>query len=34
MPKDQQEALIAAMLNVETLGDMRELTRLLRVSTS
>jgi len=34
MPKDQQEALIAAMLNAETLGDMRELTRLLRVSTS
>jgi 2-methylcitrate dehydratase PrpD len=34
MPKDQQEALIAAMLNVEMLGDMRELTRLLRVSTS
>jgi aconitate decarboxylase len=34
IPKDQQEALIAAMLNVETLGDMRELTRLLRVSTS
>jgi 2-methylcitrate dehydratase PrpD len=33
IPKDQQEALIAAMLNVETLGDMRELTRLLRVST-
>src|SRR5258705_5251119 len=29
MPKDQQEALIAAMLNVEMLGDMRELTRLL-----
>jgi len=33
IPKDQQEALIAAMLNVETLGDMRELIRLLRVST-
>jgi 2-methylcitrate dehydratase PrpD len=34
MPKDQQEALIAAMLKVETLSDMRELIRLLRVSTS
>jgi aconitate decarboxylase len=33
MPKDQQEALIAAMLKVETLSDMRELIRLLRVST-
>jgi len=34
IPKDQQEALIAAMLKVETLSDMRELIRLLRVSTS
>ncbi len=33
IPKDQQEALIAAMLKVETLSDMRELIRLLRVST-
>jgi hypothetical protein len=33
MPKDQQEALIAAMLKVETLTDARELIRLLRVST-
>jgi aconitate decarboxylase len=33
MPKDQQEALIAAILKVETLGDTRELIRLLRVST-
>src|SRR5690348_1482820 len=34
MPKEQQEALIAAMLNVEKLSDARELIRLLRVSTS
>jgi len=34
MPKDQQEALIEALLRVETLSDARELIRLLRVSTS
>jgi 2-methylcitrate dehydratase PrpD len=34
MPKDQQEALIEALLRVETLSDTRELIRLLRVSTS
>jgi aconitate decarboxylase len=34
LPKDQQEALTAAMLKVETLADTRELIRLLRVSTS
>ena len=33
IPKDQQEALIAAMLKVETLTDMRELIGLLRVPT-
>jgi hypothetical protein len=32
MPKDQQEALISAILKVETLGDTRELIQLLRVS--
>ena len=34
MPKDQQEALIEALLRVETLSDARELIRLLRMSTS
>jgi aconitate decarboxylase len=34
MPKEQQEALVAAMLKVEMLADARELIRLLRVSTS
>src|SRR5215831_8031830 len=34
MPKDQQEAVVAAMLKVEMLADARELIRLLRVSTS
>jgi hypothetical protein len=34
LPKDQQEALTAATLKVETLADTRELIRLLRVSTS
>jgi aconitate decarboxylase len=34
MPKDQQEALITAMLKVESLTDARELIRLLHVSTS
>src|SRR5262245_18427679 len=34
MPKEQQEALVAAMLKVETLTDARELIQLLRVSTS
>jgi aconitate decarboxylase len=33
MSKEQQEALIAAMLKVETLSDSHELIRLLRVST-
>src|SRR3954447_6612639 len=32
LPKDQQDALIAAMLKVEMLTDARELIRLLRVS--
>ena len=32
LPQDQQDALIAAMLKVETLTDARELIRLLRVS--
>jgi len=34
MPKEQQEAVVAAMLKVEMLADARELIRLLRVSTS
>jgi 2-methylcitrate dehydratase PrpD len=34
MPKEHQEALITAVLKVETLTDARELIRLLRVSTA
>jgi 2-methylcitrate dehydratase PrpD len=34
MPKEQQEALIAAVLKVEALTDTRELIRLLGVSTA
>jgi aconitate decarboxylase len=33
MPKDQQDALVEAVLNIETLADARDLIRLLQVST-
>src|SRR5436309_539456 len=33
MPKDQQDALVEAVLRIETLADVRHLIRLLQVST-